>query len=81
MCIRDSDWPTVYHEISELEERDRNIVMLRFFSHCSYDEIAAVVEASPAAVRTALSRVLSRLREKFKLPAETDVRLGTDAAG
>ena len=75
------DWPKVYHEIGELDERDRNIIMLRFFSNCSYDEIASVVDASPTAVRTALSRVLSRLREKFKLPAETDVRLGSDAAG
>ena len=39
--------------------------MLRFFSNCSFDEIADVVEATPGAVRAALSRILARLREKF----------------
>lgn len=59
------DWPTVFKSILELDERDQTILMLRFFADCTHDEIASVVEASPGAVRTALSRTLSQLREKF----------------
>lgn len=62
------DWPAVFQALLELEERDRSIVTLRFYSDCSHEEIAAVVDATPGAVRTALSRILARLREKFRLP-------------
>jgi RNA polymerase sigma-70 factor, ECF subfamily len=59
------DWPAVREAIDELDERDQTIVTLRFFSDCSHEEIAQVVEASVAAVRTALCRALARLREKL----------------
>jgi len=59
------DWPVVYQALLELEERDQTIVMLRFFADCTCEEIAAVVEATPGAVRTALSRLLARLRDRF----------------
>jgi len=59
------DWPAVYQALLEFDERDQAIVMLRFFADCSHDEIAAVVSATPGAVRTALSRTLHRLRERF----------------
>lgn len=67
-----SDWPTIYQALLELEERDQTIITLRFFADCSYDEIADVVESTPGAVRTALSRVLSRLRERFAAVDRTD---------
>ena len=60
------DWPIVYEALLELEERDQTIVTLRFFADCSHEEIAQIVEATPGAVRTALSRTLARLREKFQ---------------
>lgn len=59
------DWPAVYQALMELEERDQTIVTLRFFADLSHEEIGDVVQATPAAVRTALSRALSRLRERF----------------
>ena len=59
------DWPAVYQALLEFDERDQSIVMLRFFGGCSHEEIADVVNATAGAVRTALSRTLSRLREKF----------------
>ena len=63
--IETLDWPAVYQALLELDERERTIVTLRFFGGCSHEEIADVVHATPGAVRTALSRTLSRLREKF----------------
>jgi RNA polymerase sigma-70 factor (ECF subfamily) len=59
------DWPTIYQALLELDQRDQTIVMLRFFGECSHEEIADVVQASEGAVRTALSRTLARLRERF----------------
>ncbi len=66
------DWSAVYRALLELDERERTIVMLRFFSNCSYEEIAEIVAATPGAVRTALSRILTRLRERFQLPLAAD---------
>src|SRR5262249_43774993 len=59
------DWPAVYQALLELDERDQTIVTLRFFADLSHEEIADVVEATPGAVRTALSRTLNRLKEEF----------------
>jgi RNA polymerase sigma-70 factor (ECF subfamily) len=69
------DWPVVYRELLELEERDQAILALRFFADCSYDEIAEVVDATPGAVRTALSRTLSRLRDRFNPSSSSDEAL------
>jgi RNA polymerase sigma-70 factor, ECF subfamily len=66
------EWPAVHDAVMELEERDRSIIMLRFFSNCSHEEIAQVVDATSGAVRTALSRILAHLRQKFKLSDVTD---------
>ncbi len=66
------DWPAVYQALMELDERERTIVTLRFFGDCSHEEIAHVVDATPGAVRTALSRTLTRLREKFNPAVPTD---------
>ena len=62
------DWPAVYQALLEFDERDQAIIMLRFFAGCTHEEIAAVVNATAGAVRTALSRTLSRLRERFNPP-------------
>lgn len=59
------DWLTLYQALLELDERDQSIITLRFFAGCSHEEIADVLGSTPGAVRTALSRTLSRLRERF----------------
>jgi RNA polymerase sigma-70 factor (ECF subfamily) len=75
------DWPAVYQALLEFDERDQAIVMLRFFADCSHDEIAAVVSATPGAVRTALSRTLSRLRERFNPSVPPAPELDTSPKG
>jgi RNA polymerase sigma factor (sigma-70 family) len=74
-------WPAVHRALMELNERERTIVMLRFFSDCSHEEIASVVDANPGAVRTALRRTLARLREKFKPLIAIDPTPGTPTQG
>lgn len=59
------DWPTIYQALLELDEREQTIVTLRFFAGLSHEEIAGVIESTAGAVRTALSRTLARLRERF----------------
>lgn len=61
------DWPAVYLAILELEPREQAIVTLRYFVDLPHDEIAAIVGMQPGAVRTALSRILERLRARFAL--------------
>ena len=45
--------------------RDQALVTLRFFAELSHEEIADILNTSPGAVRTALCRALSRLRERL----------------
>lgn len=59
------DWPVVHAAIASLGEREQTIVSLRFFAGLSHDEIGDVIDASPGAVRTALSRALQNLRERL----------------
>jgi RNA polymerase sigma factor (sigma-70 family) len=73
------DWPAVHQALSDLDERDQSIVMLRFFADLSYDEIAKVLGCSAGAARMALSRVLGRLRERFRPPAAPDSPPGASA--
>jgi RNA polymerase sigma-70 factor (ECF subfamily) len=60
-----SDWPEIHAALLELDEREQTIVSLRFFAELSHEEIASVVDSTAGAVRTALSRTLARLRERF----------------
>lgn len=60
------DWTSIHQVISELNSRDQSIVMLRFFSECTHDEIASIVGTKAGTIRTALSRILLRLRERLK---------------
>jgi RNA polymerase sigma-70 factor (ECF subfamily) len=76
-----ADWPMVFNAIMEFEERDRSIVMLRFFSECSHDEIADIVGSTSGAVRTTLSRLLGRLRDRFQRDEQSDQRRVTYPAG
>ncbi len=66
------DWPTLHAALAELDQRAQTIVTLRFFADCSHDEIADVVGASAGAVRTALSRALTKLREKLESLGDAD---------
>jgi RNA polymerase sigma-70 factor, ECF subfamily len=59
------DWPVIQAAIAALGEREQTIVALRFFAGLSHEEIGGVVDASPGAVRTALSRALQSLRERL----------------
>jgi RNA polymerase sigma-70 factor, ECF subfamily len=60
------DWPEVYQAILALSLREQTIIVLRFFEWMSHEQIAGILNKRPAAVRTALSRALEKLRQMFK---------------
>jgi RNA polymerase sigma-70 factor, ECF subfamily len=66
------DWPAVYQAILELEPRDQTILTLRFFADLPHDDIADVLGVNAGTVRTALSRILDRLRARFGPEKEID---------
>ena len=49
--------------IATLNERQRMAVLLNKFEHLSYEEIAEVMQLSPSAVKSLLSRARSNLKE------------------
>ncbi|NOY41412.1 MAG: sigma-70 family RNA polymerase sigma factor [Planctomycetes bacterium] len=49
--------------IAALNERQRIAVLLNKFEHLSYEEIAEVMQLSPSAVKSLLSRARSNLRD------------------
>ena len=71
------DWPAVYQALMELDERDRTIVMLRFFADCSHEEIASCCGCHAWCGSNGPQSNSRRLREKFKLAVATDPTLGT----
>ena len=63
--IEHLDWPAVYQAVLELDPRDQTILTLRYYADLPHDEIAAIVGIKPGAVRTAVCRILDRLRGRF----------------
>jgi len=53
---------TLLAALAELAPKDRAVLVLRFWEDRSIEETAAVMEASPGAVRTRTVRALARLR-------------------
>ncbi len=49
--------------VASLNERQRMAVLLNKFEHLSYEEIADVMEMSPSAVKSLLTRARANLRE------------------
>lgn len=53
----------VQHAIEALNERQRMAVLLAKFEHLSYAEIAEIMDMSPEAIKSLLSRARGKLRE------------------
>ncbi len=55
--------------VSRLDERERELIALRFGADLTDRQIAPILEMSPGAVRIALHRALGRLRGTLDAPA------------
>lgn len=50
------------HALRRLNERDRLVLVLRFYMDLSFDDVAATLRISPGAARVRVGRALGRLR-------------------
>jgi RNA polymerase sigma-70 factor (ECF subfamily) len=55
----------VRHSLAKLNEVDREVIYMRIFEGLAHEEIAAVLEIEPAAVRKRFGRALLRLRSEL----------------
>jgi RNA polymerase sigma-70 factor (ECF subfamily) len=65
----------VRQAIQSLNDRQRMAVLLSKFEHFSYAEIAEVMELSPEAIKSLLSRARCRLREVLEPYLERGARV------
>ena len=66
------EWEEIYAAIGQLSEREQSIVSLKFFGNLKHEQIAGVLEMQTGAVRTTLSRALSKLRDRLREPETCD---------
>ena len=60
-------WETVYRELQELTDREQEIISLKFFAQLKHEQISDIMKLKTGAVRVALSRALSKLRDRLRL--------------
>lgn len=58
---------TLNTHIQNLSESQRTALILRYFHHLSYDEIAQILECTPHAARKFVSKAIASLRKKSKI--------------
>jgi RNA polymerase sigma-70 factor (ECF subfamily) len=64
------DWPILYRAMSQLSDRQQDILILRFHYAMETPEIARIVGMRPVAVRVTLMRTLRKLKELLQEPFE-----------
>jgi RNA polymerase sigma-70 factor (ECF subfamily) len=60
--------------IETLNDRQREAVLLNKFEHMSYEEIAAVMQMSPSAVKSLLTRARANLRDILEPYLQTGIK-------
>lgn len=61
--------------VASLSERQREAVLLNKFEHLSYEEIAEVMELTPSAVKSLLTRARANLRDALEPYLQQGVRV------
>lgn len=61
--VADAD---LHSALQTLSERDRLILILRYFFDLPYEEVAQIARVSPDAARKASARALARLRDRLR---------------
>ncbi|MBI1372076.1 MAG: sigma-70 family RNA polymerase sigma factor [Phycisphaera sp.] len=59
------DWPELYEAVLSLKPRDQALIALRFMQDLPHEQIAAILNLRPGAVRVAIGRALNKLRKRF----------------
>lgn len=61
--------------VATLNDRQREAVLLNKFEHLSYEEIAAVMELTPSAVKSLLTRARTKLRDILEPYLQQGIRV------
>lgn len=64
MVMRNHDRETVKRVLQQLEERDKQVLLLRYSGY-SYQEIADIIDVRPEIVGTILRRALGRFKREY----------------
>lgn len=64
--IRSEQRKILYQELSQLQERKREVLMLRYFGGLSQKEIAAVMHLTPENVRVLAHRAKAELKQRME---------------
>ena len=71
----EKSWPQYEGELdgalASLRETDRKAILLRFYEHKSFDEIASVLGTAEEAARKRVSRAVEKLRGYFRVHGES----------
>lgn len=57
-----TDYSQLYLALQKLDESDREMVILNRFQGVKYNELAEIMESTPGAVKTKMSRALKKLK-------------------
>jgi RNA polymerase sigma factor (sigma-70 family) len=72
LALGEEDRRLLTEAIERLEERDREVIALRYFLELSEAEMAAALGVAKGTVKSRLSRALARLRDEFPLASEVE---------
>lgn len=59
-------WPELFSAMQKLPNADQELLTMRFLEQTPYEQIAQVVESTPAALRVRVHRILKRLRRRLE---------------
>lgn len=63
---KDEAMQRVHEAIADLDEFDRQIVILRFFEEMHFDEMAEILGKEPGTIRVKIHRIMEKLRNKLE---------------
>jgi RNA polymerase sigma-70 factor (ECF subfamily) len=70
--IADDELKRLAELVSDLKEKEQELLRLRFAAELGFDEMAALLRRSPAAVKMSLYRLLRRLERQIEESQEHD---------
>lgn len=62
---RDEDYSHLHRALKQLDRSDRELVVLHRFQGIKYQELAEIMESTPGAVKTKMSRALKKLKNIY----------------
>lgn len=62
---RDEEYAQLQNALNQLNAQDRELIILNRYNEIRYEELAEIVNSTPGAVKTKVSRVMKKLKEIY----------------